>query len=599
MAAIPPTRPGGLLPELFEVFGPEPDPPADVTAEEVRRQAAAGRPMTTAVDPASIWPAAGASAVSQGAQPSTQQPADSPTAPQKTRSRMLASLAGTMNKRGMAVEAIEAALLAENAAKCDPPLSEAKVRSIASDVVKRYPAGGSAAPAVASAPKPVVPSLSPDEAAILTGALLETCLRWIRQYVIVSAEQAVILALWVLHTYVMDACDWTPYLHITGPEKAVGKTLLMDALAAIACNPRTGSGASPAALVRIVDKYAPTLFLDEVDTITGGNKEMGEAVRGILDAGFKRGGVFLKCDGKDNEVRSFDVFGPKCFAGIGAMADTIESRSIPIEMRRKLRSERVERYRARVVAQLAAPIKAELEQWGAGVTAQLKTIVPTPIDALSDRANDVVEILLAIAQLAGGDWLQRLNAALLRVYGSAVADDTSTGVVLLTDIRNIFAEREAIHIPSKELTPALNEIEGRPWAEWSRGHGLSPNNLARLLSKYHIVPVTIRVAGETPKGYRKTDFAEAWDRYCGHSDFSNATPPQPASLLEETPFSNRNTKNDVAVQKTPETRMDIGLWRCGVSKPDIPAQESFSDVPTGQTDADEADPENRFHNVEV
>lgn len=39
----------------------------------------------------------------------------------------LVSLAGTMNKKGMAPAAIEAALLAENAAKCSPPLPEEKV----------------------------------------------------------------------------------------------------------------------------------------------------------------------------------------------------------------------------------------------------------------------------------------------------------------------------------------------------------------------------------------------------------------------------------------------------------------------------------------
>jgi hypothetical protein len=59
------------------------------------------------------------------------------------RTNMLVSLAGTMQRRGMSLEAIEAALLAENAAKCVPPLPEAKVKNIAADIVKRYPAGES------------------------------------------------------------------------------------------------------------------------------------------------------------------------------------------------------------------------------------------------------------------------------------------------------------------------------------------------------------------------------------------------------------------------------------------------------------------------
>jgi putative DNA primase/helicase len=58
-----------------------------------------------------------------------------------SRTNTLVSLAGTMQRRGMTLEAIEAALLAENAAKYAPPLPEAKVRTIAADIVKRYPAG--------------------------------------------------------------------------------------------------------------------------------------------------------------------------------------------------------------------------------------------------------------------------------------------------------------------------------------------------------------------------------------------------------------------------------------------------------------------------
>lgn len=55
------------------------------------------------------------------------------------RTNLLVSLAGTMNRRGMSPEAIEAALLAENERRCVPPLPEAKVRGIACGIPKRYP----------------------------------------------------------------------------------------------------------------------------------------------------------------------------------------------------------------------------------------------------------------------------------------------------------------------------------------------------------------------------------------------------------------------------------------------------------------------------
>ncbi len=54
------------------------------------------------------------------------------------RTNRLVSLAGSMHKRGMTPEAIEAALLKENA-RFDPPLPEEKVRAIAHDIPARYP----------------------------------------------------------------------------------------------------------------------------------------------------------------------------------------------------------------------------------------------------------------------------------------------------------------------------------------------------------------------------------------------------------------------------------------------------------------------------
>jgi hypothetical protein len=60
--------------------------------------------------------------------------------PEGMRNVELASLAGAMRKRGMTEDAIRAALLAENRARCVPPLPEYEVQGIAHSVA-RYPAG--------------------------------------------------------------------------------------------------------------------------------------------------------------------------------------------------------------------------------------------------------------------------------------------------------------------------------------------------------------------------------------------------------------------------------------------------------------------------
>ena len=72
------------------------------------------------------------------------------TIPAGSRNQTLASLAGTMRRRGMAQEAIEAALLAENATRCKPPLLDDEVRAIAASI-GRY----------AATPEPALPEMPP------------------------------------------------------------------------------------------------------------------------------------------------------------------------------------------------------------------------------------------------------------------------------------------------------------------------------------------------------------------------------------------------------------------------------------------------------
>ena len=63
------------------------------------------------------------------------------------RNQTLASLAGSMRRRGMASDEIATALLAVNDRRCDPPLPEADVRRIAGSVANYQPRIGAGDPA--------------------------------------------------------------------------------------------------------------------------------------------------------------------------------------------------------------------------------------------------------------------------------------------------------------------------------------------------------------------------------------------------------------------------------------------------------------------
>lgn len=377
-------------------------------------------------------------------------------------------------------------------------------------IVKRYPPGESIAPVVQ-----VAPTMTPEDAARITGELLETCRAWIRRYVVVSDEQAIIMAAWTLHTYVFDAFEVTPYLFISSPEKGSGKSTLLRILKAVAYRGRSSSGMSGAALARVVEASRPTLFLDEIDAQMKGNKETAENIRGILNSGYEPEGVYTRCVGKDFEVKDYPTFCPKCLAGIGELWDTVSDRSVIIEMRRNLPGETIEQDRKSDVKAAAAPIKARLEEWAArGAADLLQPIRPAPVPGFNPRQNDIAEVLLSIAQLAGCEWPHRLTQALTVVCKAIRAEDASIGVTLLSDICAVFDECKADSIPSKDLAVNLCEIEGHSWAEWSYGKGLTPNNLARQLKKYSIYPIKIRFGVETAQGYRRGDFEDAWSRYC-------------------------------------------------------------------------------------
>jgi Protein of unknown function (DUF3631) len=314
---------------------------------------------------------------------------------------------------------------------------------------------------------------TPSTISMSTAALLEDCVAWVLRYAVVSNDQAVVLAAWILHTYVYEAAEITPYIHITAPERESGKSILMDTLVAVAAAPIQSEGMTAAALVRCIDMKKPTIFLDEMDTQLSSSKEFAEAIRGILNAGYRKGGTFHKCDGREHSLREFNVYCPKCFAGIGKLPETTASRSIAIEMRRKTSLEKVEAFRIREVRAAALPIRERIMTWKAdGTEARLEKIRPPALDGLGNRNNDTCEPLLCIGELAGADWNTKLRKALTALLNAdASKDNVSIGVMLLSDIRDIFCVLETDRISSADLARHLREIDGRPWADWSHGQG--------------------------------------------------------------------------------------------------------------------------------
>jgi hypothetical protein len=334
-----------------------------------------------------------------------------------------------------------------------------------------------------------------------TGELLATCRKWISKYVVLSETQAVIIAAWILHTYTFETSENTPYLQITAAEPECGKSTLMQAIAAVSSNPIRSGGMSCAALIRTIDLKRPSLFLDEMDAQLNGDKEFAETIRGILNEGYYREGKFYKCNGNNHELKEFNAYFPKAFAGIGRLPETVASRSIPIELRRKLPEEQVSSFRAREVKESSAPIRSNLQAWkDRGVASRIEVIRPASLPDLGDRQNDIAEPLLAIASLAGLAWFPKLSNALIEVLRKTRGDNVSLGVALLNDIRAVFDELGTDKVWSETLTHHLREVEGSPWSEWRGIKGFTKNHLAQQLKRYRIYSKKVRIGPRDKTG---------------------------------------------------------------------------------------------------
>lgn len=405
-------------------------------------------------------------------------------------------------------------------------------------------------------PEPINPaSLLTDIAAI------------IRRFIVCSQEVSEAAALWIATTWFIDAIQVVPLAAITAPEKQCGKSLLLSIFGKLSKRSITASSISPAALFRTIEAWEPTLLIDEADAFMKDNEEL----RGILNSGHTRDSAFvIRCVGDNQTPTRFNTFGPKAIAGIGHLADTLMDRSIVLELRRKLPHENAERIR-HAEQTLFNDLSSKLARFSQDYSQQVQQARPPLPEALNDRAQDNWEPLLQVAMVAGDEWLQIGTEAALKISGRESLNKT-IGVELLSDIQEIFDEKQIDRISTTELIKALCSDEEKPWASYNRGLPIKPRQLANKLKAYGVQSRTIRIGYETAKGYEKNQFADTISRYvlsekkiCEHPPENSVYPSQPAPVLDlsvtysksvtVTEPSIRNKMENVTDTQTSQTSM--------------------------------------------
>jgi hypothetical protein len=370
--------------------------------------------------------------------------------------------------------------------------------------------------------------------------VLDNVHRFLGQFVSYpSLEAHTAHVLWIAHTHLMDAWESTPRIAFLSPEPGSGKTRALEVTETLVPRPVEAVNVTPAYLFRKVadPDGRPTILFDEIDTVFGPKAKDNEEIRAMLNAGHRKGASAGRCvvRGKIIETEEIEAYCALALAGLGTIPDTILSRSVVIRMRRRGPGEKVEPYRRRTCAIAGEQLRVGLEAWASTIERKAAAAYPEMPDGICDRDADVWEPLLAIADLAGGDWPARARVAAVALVALAKQSTPSLGVKLLQDLCTVMGDAE--QLPTRELLDKLHALDESPWGDL-RGKPLDDRGLARRLSAYGIKPTTIRTGTGTPKGYRRTDFHDAWSRYLPPLSLSPAANATSATsdTAEDCPF---------------------------------------------------------------
>jgi len=321
--------------------------------------------------------------------------------------------------------------------------------------------------------------------------------------------------LWIAHTHCMDAWESTPRIAFLSPEPKSGKTRALEISELLVPNAVEAVNMSPAYIFRKIgdENGLPTLLHDEIDTLFGPKAKENEDIRGLYNAGHRRGAVVGRCvvHGKKVLTEEIFAFSALALAGLGWLPDTLLSRSVIMRMRRRAPHEKVTSFRRRVHAVEGNKLRDQLAVWAAGAVKEMTEARPVMPDGVEDRDADMWEPLLAIADAAGEHWPKRARVAAVTLVAAAADREPSLGIRLLSDLRDIFGQAE--QMTTAVVLERLTKLPEAPWNEL-KGKPLNDRGLAVRLRQYGVKSRTLNLGGESrSKGYVREDLHDVWKRY--------------------------------------------------------------------------------------
>ena len=332
----------------------------------------------------------------------------------------------------------------------------------------------------------VLPEIEPWADAVDGAELVRDLVAQIRRFIMLSDHDALTVALWIIFAHAHAAAFHSPRLALLSPVHRCGKSTLLRVVGMLVVRKVSASSVTASAVFRLISEAdgLVVLLIDEFDQI-GDAEKAGELIA-VVNAGHCKLDAYVIRTvpvGGDLRARKFDCWAPTIVASNKALPVTWMDRSITLRLKRKARGDHVDRLRDDLDLGFD-DLASRAARWAADNLDQLRGADPALPAVLNDRQADNWRMLVAIADLAGCGEQARDAAIALSV--AETEDKQARGELLLQDIRSYFDQIGKDRTASLSLVLHLNDLEGRPWHEYSRGAPMSQNQLANLLRPFGI-----------------------------------------------------------------------------------------------------------------
>jgi hypothetical protein len=346
--------------------------------------------------------------------------------------------------------------------------------------------------------------------AVDTAELLAAIEAKFRRYVVATDAVVVATALWTPFTYVVEIATHATKLLYTSPVKDAGKSTALHVARWMVQRAYAAVEATGAVLFRIIDRLKPTLLLDEADTLFA---RRSSSLAHIINESWTNSGSKIpraKASGKGYD--EYDVYGAQLIGMKGLrMPDTTQSRCIICRFWPKLPNEQVDEFTYQDDDEFKV-IRRKLMRWAVDNAVTLRAAKPSFPPGFNNRIRTNWKLLLAIADLAGGEWPERARNAALEL--EADRDEQSEEIRLVAGTYDVWRSAEEVRT-AESLCAALAAHPSGEWADF-RGKGpIGKHQLAAILREFGIRSFTghpTKRSNLTRSSYRRAQFEPLWAR---------------------------------------------------------------------------------------